>query len=72
MNYPDTIEQNSEDRIISPEECANLLGNSEATLASWRCTGRYGLPYLKIGRHVKYRLSEVMAWLDTRSRGGEQ
>jgi excisionase family DNA binding protein len=41
--------------LISRREAARYLGVSETTLAIWKCTGRYSLPFVKIGRLVKYR-----------------
>jgi hypothetical protein len=32
---------------------------SEQTLAIWKCTGRYNLPTVKIGRLVKYRQADL-------------
>ena len=34
---------------------AAVLGLKKGTLSIWRTTGRYDLPYLKIGRLVRYR-----------------
>ena len=63
------ISQNSEG-LLSPSELAAEYKIKEGTQAVWRCTGRYGLPYLKVGRLVRYRRSDVEAWLETRSMGG--
>jgi len=41
--------------LMSRKEAANYLGVSEQTLAIWKCTGRYNLACVKIGRLVKYR-----------------
>lgn len=45
--------------LLSPVQAAELLGVKEQTLANWRSTKRYPLPYVKIGRNVKYRLGDV-------------
>lgn len=37
---------------------AELLGIPVATLANWRAAGK-SPPYLQVGRHVRYRASEV-------------
>ncbi|MFQ2613048.1 hypothetical protein ACK3ZS_19930 [Aeromonas caviae] len=37
------------------------------TLAVWRSTGRYNLPYLKVGRLVKYRISDLAEFLASRT-----
>jgi len=36
------------------------------TLASWASTGRYAIPFFKIGRHVRYLRADLDAWLATR------
>ncbi|MDR2209603.1 MAG: helix-turn-helix domain-containing protein [Azoarcus sp.] len=36
---------------------------SPKTLAIWRSSGRYSLPYVKVGRKVRYRRSDLIAWL---------
>jgi excisionase family DNA binding protein len=56
------------DAIIEPEQAAEYLKISSQTLAVWRCTGRYALPFVKVGRNVRYRLSDLNAWLESRAR----
>lgn len=41
---------------VSTKQASKLLGVSEGTLAVWRCTKRYNLPYYKIGSNVRYPL----------------
>ncbi len=45
--------------LLSRREAAEYLGITERTLAVWACVKRYNLPYVKIGRLVKYRRSEL-------------
>lgn len=52
--------------LLSPAETAQLLGVSAGTLAVWRCTKRYALAYLKIGAKIRYRLSDVEKFIETR------
>lgn len=52
---------------ITPEEAATFLGISTHTLAVWRSTGRYDLPFVKVGRRVRYRLTDLEAWQTSRS-----
>lgn len=42
---------------------ARYLGISPNTLAVWDCTKRYDLKPLKVGRSVRYRKSELDAFL---------
>lgn len=61
MQNNTTIHQR--DILLSRREAAQHLGVTEGTLAIWKCTKRYPLPYLKVGRKVKYRLSDLEAFL---------
>ena len=54
------------DRLLTPEEVANILGLSTETLNVWRTTKRYNLPYIKSGRLVRYRAHDVQAFIETR------
>ena len=48
----------------TPEETAAYLGVRPATLAVWRCTGRYNLPFYKAGRKVYYQQSDLDAFIE--------
>jgi excisionase family DNA binding protein len=54
--------------LISPEEAARILGVSIGTLTVWRSTGRYNLPFVKVGARVKYRLEDIDAFIERRTR----
>jgi len=56
------------DRRLDTHAAAKFLGVSPATLEVWRCTGRYDLPFLKVGRLVRYRETDLARWLDARVR----
>jgi len=45
--------------LLSRTEAAAYLGVAKQTLAIWKCTKRYNLPYVKIGKLVKYRKSDL-------------
>jgi excisionase family DNA binding protein len=49
--------------LLRPEEVAQLTGLSQETLAQWR-SQRRGIPYLKVGRAVRYDLADVQAYLE--------
>lgn len=44
--------------LLDDKAAAELLDVTPGTLSVWRSTGRYGLPFLKIGRNVRYRREE--------------
>jgi helix-turn-helix protein len=46
-------------KLLKPSEVAVLLRVAVGTLAVWRSTKRYPLPYLKLGHAVRYRSSDV-------------
>lgn len=48
---------------LTPQETSQILGATVGTLEVWRCTGRYSLPYVKIGRLVRYPLKGVAEFL---------
>lgn len=52
---------------LSNEEAAEYLGLKSATLNKWRCYGE-GPPFIKVGRLVRYRLSDLDAFLMDRIR----
>ena len=55
---------------LNTQQAAQLLGVKDSTLEIWRCTKRYALPYIKVGRLVRYRRSDLVRWLESRTRGG--
>jgi predicted DNA-binding transcriptional regulator AlpA len=52
-------------KLLNPPEAAEFLSVSKITLAGWRCSKRYSLPYIKIGRLVRYRQSDLVAFLES-------
>lgn len=53
------------DQLLTAKEAASILGlKNEKTLAVWRSTKRYDLPYVKYGRSVRYRLRDVLAFVE--------
>jgi predicted DNA-binding transcriptional regulator AlpA len=61
------------EQLLDPRAAAAMLALSPATLATWRCRQRYKLPYVKIGgtKSVRYRLSDVQAFIAKNLVGGE-
>lgn len=52
--------------LVKTKEAAEILGVSIGTLEVWRSTGRHNLPFVKVGRHVKYRVSDLENWIAAR------
>lgn len=60
MNKP-----NEPKELLDEKEAAAYLGlTNQKTLAVWRCTKRYDLPYVKYGRLVRYRRKDLQAFVD--------
>lgn len=55
------------DRLLKNREAAAFLGVSPQTLDVWRSTKRVPIPYTKIGSAVRYRLSELQRYADSRT-----
>jgi excisionase family DNA binding protein len=51
------------DEIYDTSQAAAYLGVTPRTLEVWRCTKRHKIPYIKVGRLVKYRKSALDAFL---------
>lgn len=49
--------------LLSNLDAAAYLGVTPRTLEVWRCTKRHAIPYIKVGRLVKYRRADLDAWL---------
>jgi len=57
------------DRLLTDKEAATFLGLKPNTLATWRCSSRYGLPFVKVGKAVRYRMADLEKWLAARTVG---
>lgn len=63
-----TLFQNlAPDPLYPPPKAATYIGVTEGTLSVWRCNKRYEIPYIKVGRLVRYRKSALDAWLLSRT-----
>ena len=50
--------------LVDRKVAAEFLGVKAHTLAVWATTHKYKLPYVKIGRLVKYRISDLEAFVE--------
>jgi len=64
MNTTTSIES-----LLDSAELAALLNVPERSLAQWAYRG-VGPPYVKVGRHRRYRPEDVERWLERQTRGG--
>lgn len=54
-------------QLLNPVAAAEFLGlDSAGTLAVWRCTKRYDLPYIKVGHKIMYDVADLIAFLESR------
>lgn len=60
------INKSDKDKLLNPKAVSQLLGITEDTLAVWRCNKTYNLPYIKIGRSVKYKQSDIDSFIESR------
>jgi hypothetical protein len=63
----DEIEKLPDSARINNKDLAKYLNLKSGTPSNWRSTGRYALPYIKIGRYVRYEMKAVRAWLADRT-----
>jgi excisionase family DNA binding protein len=52
--------------LLTTAEAARYLAVAEHTLEIWRSTKRHRIPYIKIGKNVRYRRQDLDAWLVSR------
>lgn len=58
-----------DDRLLSPQQLAELCGVPLGTVYQWN-TRRVGPRSIRVGKHVRYRRRDVDAWLDANAVGG--
>ena len=52
------------DRLMTRKEVARYLGLNVNTIQRWHWKGSDAPPFIKIGRSVRYKESEVKAWVE--------
>ena len=50
--------------LIDRAAAAEYLGVSPGTLANWQSTGFRRVPHVKIGKRVRYRISDLDAFIE--------
>jgi len=54
----------NQNRLITRDEAAEMLGLKPQTLAKWAYTNRCNLKMIKIGSRVRYRVADVEDFID--------
>ena len=58
------------DRLLSVQDLADYLGVPVATIYGWRHRG-HGPPGFRVGRHLRFRTSDVTQWISQRIKGSQ-
>lgn len=53
--------------LLDDRQAAAALDVKASTLCVWRSTGRYSLPFVKVGRKVRYKAGDLAAFLESRT-----
>ncbi len=56
----------SKPNLLTTKEAADYIHVAPETLSVWRSTGRHNLPYIKIGKYVKYDEKDLLAFIEQR------
>lgn len=64
MNFAKTNSQEPPEQLLTRKEAADFLSTTDGTLAVWASTKRYKLSYVKLGRSVRYRMSDLIKFLE--------
>lgn len=62
MQEGQTMTPIDEARFLTDEEVSNITGRARSTLAKDRLA-RTGIPYHKLGRLVRYKYADVLAYM---------
>lgn len=58
------------DELLTPKEAAEVLKVAEITLASWRnAHASNGLPFVRVGRLIRYKRSDLAAFIARNTEG---
>jgi hypothetical protein len=57
--------------LVDPREAARMLSVSPRKLWAMTFEEQPGLPYIRCGRLVRYSLSDLRLWIESRRQGGD-
>ncbi|MBQ8347341.1 MAG: helix-turn-helix domain-containing protein [Alphaproteobacteria bacterium] len=49
---------------MTPRDAAVYIGGKINTLAVWRMTNKYDLPFVKLGWVIRYRKTDLDEWIN--------
>jgi excisionase family DNA binding protein len=61
----------NKDKLLTRKEASKFLGVKENTLAVWATNKRYNLPFYKVGRLVKYKISDLEKFINFNKQNDE-
>jgi|TARA_B110000211_G_C13956787_1_gene498694 predicted DNA-binding transcriptional regulator AlpA len=53
-----------QNKLLSAGEAAAILGLKESTLAQFRWRGDKRLPWVKLGKSIRYKLSDIESFIE--------
>lgn len=56
-----------QDELLSTPEAAALLNIKPGTLEVWRANKRYPLPFVRVGRTIRYRRGDLVRFIEQRT-----
>lgn len=56
--------------LLNSDQTASILGFKEATLAQMRWRNDKRLPWVKLGKAVRYKVSDIQAFIDANTVNG--
>ncbi len=67
----ETLKTTSPKKLLTPTEAGEILGVGPNTLVVWRSRRAPNIPFLKIGRLVRYDREALEAWIAKQRVGGD-
>ena len=58
-----------QDKLLSAGQTAELLGIKEATLAQKRWRGDHSLPWVKLGKVIRYKVTDIQNYISINTIG---
>lgn len=66
------VSQSNASRWVPPQQAADYLGCSKAFLDKDRVTRLHGIPFARLGRHIRYDVADLDAFLErSKAQSGE-